>query len=384
VRGPRSAYLAILAAWVVALLITQAWPGIDEGVRVEFATDAGVYREMATAAPGLPEGPVRDQHAQRWVVHWGVGSAAHAAGLDLETTYRIASLAVAAAVALLLHVLLAGIGLSAAAHAVCLGIALAGAYPFRYWLAAPGMVSDAVFGLGLAIVLLGLQRRRTSWIVTGLVVGTVARQTALPAALALAAVLLVPATSFLASRRDRLAAAAAVALAPLAVFVAVRWVARGFSVADLPPLEDLTILADSPRELGEHLGRLVLGIAFPFAALATCFGLFARDLVAPLALSAAIVAQPLVLSFSWIDANEPRLAALAVPALAVAAAQSIERITIAPGVGAAVCVALLLGSFHHRYSAVDIGRSGWVALAGLATLVTFAGLGFSRLRSGNA
>lgn len=378
VRGFRDPRLAVLLGWIAVLLATQAWPGIDEGVRVEFATDAGVYREMAEAAPGLPEGPVREQHAERWVVHWLVGSAADATGLELETTYRVAGLAVLAAFALVLQLVFLQLRLAPALHALCLGLVLASAYPFRYWLAAPGMVADAVFGLGLVVALLGLARSRLALVVLGLALATVGRQTAVPAALALAAVLALPRTSFLFGRSARLGGAAAVALVPLGIYAGIKAVAHGFSVADLPPLDELTILADGPRQLASHAGRLGLGLAFPLAALVACSGLWAREALGPLVLGAAIVAQPLVLTASWIDANEPRLAGLAVPALAVAAAVLLEQVRVGAAVGCACCAALFLGSLHHHYSNVGLGRPVWVAFVALAALATAGGLVLAR------
>jgi hypothetical protein len=348
VRGFRDPKLAVLVGWVALLLATQAWLTIDEGVRVEFATDAGVYRGMAEAAPGLPEGPVREQHAERWVVHWLVGSLADATGLELETTYRV------------------------------VGLVLASAYPFRYWLAAPGMIADAVFGLGLVVALLGLVRSRLALVVLGLAVATVGRQTAVPAALALAVVVALPRTSFLFGRAARLGGAAAVALVPLGTYAVVKAVAHGFSVADLPPLDELTILADGPRQLVSLVGRLGLGLAFPLVALVACAGLWAREALAPLVLGAAIVAQPLLLTSSWIDLNEPRLAGLAAPALAVAAAVLLEQVRLRAGVGAVVCAALFLGSLHHLYSSVGLGRPLWVAFVVLAALATAGGLALAR------
>lgn len=378
-RGFRDPRLAVLFGWIAVLLATQAWPGIDEGVRVEFATDAGVYREMAEAAPGLPEGPVREQHAERWVVHWLVGSLADATGLELETTYRVGGLVVLACFALLLQLVLLQLRLSPALHALSLGLVLASAYPFRYWLAAPGMIADAVFGLGLVVTLLGLVRGRLALVVLGLAVATVGRQTAVPAALALAVVLALPRTSFLFGRGARLGGAAAAALLPLGIYAAVKTVAHGFSVADLPPLDELTILADGPRQLASHVGRLGLGLAFPLAALAACLGLRAREAVAPLVLGAAIVAQPFVLTSSWIDFNEPRLAGLAVPALGVAAAVLLEQVRIGTGVGLAACAALFLGSLHHLYSNVGlVGRPVWVAFVALAAVTTAGALVLAR------
>ena len=378
VRGFRDPKLAVLLGWVAVLLATQAWLTIDEGVRVEFATDAGVYRGMAEAAPGLPEGPIREQHAERWVVHWLVGSLADATGLELETTYRVVGLTVLAGFTLLLQLVLLQLRLSAPLHAACLGLVLASAYPFRYWLAAPGMIADAVFGLGLVLALLGLVRSRLAVVVLGLAVATVGRQTAVPAALALAVVVALPRTSFVFGRAARLGGAATVALVPLAIYAVVKAVAHGFSVADLPPLDELTILADGPRQLVSHVGRLGLGLAFPLFALVACAGLWAREAIGPLVLGAAIVAQPLVLTSSWIDFNEPRLAGLAAPALAVAAAVLLEQVRVGAGVATVVCAALFLGSLHHLYSNVGLGRPLWVAFVALAALATAGGLALAR------
>ena len=380
-RGALNPRLAILLVWAAALLATQAWPGIDEGIRVEFATDASVYVPMADASPGLPNGPIREQHAERWVVHWLVGAAAAATGVELETAYRVASVAAVAGVVALLHLILAGLRLPPAAYAICLGVALASPYPFRYWLAAPGMVADAVFGLGLAAALFGLVRSRLWLVVLGLAVATAARQTAVPAALALAVLLSVRPLPSVTGRAARLGGAAMVAAVPLVVYAAVKAVASRFSVSDLPPLDELTVIADGPRQIASHVGRIVLGILFPLAALAACATRRVGDALGPLLLAAAIVAQPVLLTADWVDFNEPRLAGLAVPALTVALALLIRPIRIGAATAGVVCVALLGGSFHHHYSRIDVGRSGWVALTALAAIVTTVALVAARLGS---
>jgi hypothetical protein len=367
----------ILTVWLVALLATQAWPGIDEGIRIGFAADASVYRPMAEASPGLPEGPIRAQHAERWVVHWLVGAVADSSGVELETVYRIASVAAVAGVVVLLHLLLVGLPLSPGAYAACLGSALASPYPFRYWLAAPGHVADAVFGLGIAVALLGLARGRLWIVILGLAVGTAARQTALPAALVLAVFLAIrPLPS-----AARFRSAAAVAVVPLVVYGVVKGVAASFSVADLPPLAELTVLADGPQQIASHSGRVLLGIIFPLAVLTASAWWNIRSALGPLLVAAAIVAQPLVLTADWVDTNEPRLAGLGVPALAVGAAMLVGRIRIGAATATVVCVALFAGSLHHVYSRLDLGRVVWVGLAALVAALTAAALVAARLRS---
>ena len=381
-RQTRSrAAILVLLAWVAVLLATQAWPSISDGGRLQFAGDASVYRAMAAEAPGLPRGPVREQHAERWAVHWAVGSAARASGVNLDTAYRAASLLVVAGVVLLLYAVLGRLRLTPGGTAVCLGIALASVYPFRYWLAAPGMVADAVFGLGLTLTLYGLGVRRLWLVLAGLVVATAARQTAVPAALALAAVTAFPGTSFLSTRKARVFGAAAVALLPLGLYLLIKTTASGFSVPDLPPLGELTVLSDTPRQIVSHVGRLVLGIAFPLAALLACLGRWRTSAAGPLVLGVAIVAQPLILTSSWVDGNEPRLAGLAVPALVVAAAIVMEGVgvTWVPALG--VCAALFLGSLHHIYSDVDTSRRAWVLLVVVGAFSTFAVIVASRRRA---
>lgn len=370
-RGSGAASVVLLV-WVAVLLATQSWPSISDGVRLQFASDAGVYRAMATEAPRLPPWPVQEQHAERWVVQWAVGSAARASGVGLDTTYRAASLLVVAGVVLLLYAVLGRLRLTPSGTAVCLGIALASVYPFRYWLAAPGMVADAVFGLGLTLTLYGLGARRLWLVLAGLVVATAARQTAVPAAFALAVVIALPRTSFLSTRAARLSGAAAVAFLPLGLYLVIRTMAMSFSVPALPPLGELTVLSDTPRQIVSHVGRVVLGIAFPLAALLACLGRWRTAMAGPLALGLAIVVQPLILTSSWVDANEPRLAGLAVPALVVAAAIALEGVDVTWAAALGACVMLFLGSLHHIYSDVDTNRRVWVMLTVVGGISTFA------------
>ena len=71
-----------------------------------------------------------------------------------------------------------------------------------------------------------------------------------------------------------------------------------------------------------------------------------REAVVPIALAAAVVVQPLLLSPSWLVQNEQRLASLSLPALAAAALATLRRVDLT-ALRCAALPAILAASFHH-------------------------------------
>ena len=99
-------------------------------------------------------------------------------------------------------------------------------------------------------------------------------------------------------------------------------------------------------------------------------------------LAAAVVAQTLVLGPTSNGDNEPRLAGLAVPALAVAAGSLLGRTRLGRGETAVLAIAVLAGGLHHRYTHAGLDRPWqWVALEVAAAAVIVAVLARPRLRS---
>ena len=371
----RTTRLLVLLGWAAFAVAVQRWFSIADGIRLQFAADSAFYRAIARAAPGFVDEPVLRAYAQRFAPHWLVGVAADATGLSVETVYRIATVLVLAGVLLLVHAAFVRIGLEVRPYVLAIGVVAAGAYPLHYLLAAPGMLSDAVFLLGLAALLLGLVRGSLALALVGIAVAMLGRQTALPVGLAAAAwTALDPAW-----RARRTLASASLVAVPVGLYAVLHLASDGFSMPRPADVDDLTILGffTSLHAFAEHVGLVLLGIAVPTALVAGAWVRSRIVAVGPLLVAAAIVAQPLFLGPLANRSNEPRLAALAVPALAVAAGLMLRGVRLGLGETIVAAAAIAVAGLHHRYTWAGIDRNTvWAAVdfaaAGAVLLVLAA------------
>jgi hypothetical protein len=375
----------VLVLWGGLALAVQRWASIDDGIDEGYAVDAASYLVIADAAPSLPdEAVVVRPFAERFPVHWLVGSVSELTSIPLEDVYRAASLLTVVGALAATHLALEQLRLDARAYAIALGALAASAYPLHYLLAAPGMLSDGVFVLGLALVLLGFARGSFPLVLGGLVVGLLGRQTAVPVAV-VAAAWLAAAPGLRAGRVVRAMSALAV---PAVVYLVVRTVADGFAIPRATRWDDSTLVGylDSVGELGEHLGRIVLGIAVPAALVLGAWLRTRRSLPwGPLLAAAVVVVQPLVLGPATNGNNEPRLAGLAAPALAVAAAGLLVRAGLSRAEAVILGAAIALAGLHPRYTWPLPGSSGvWAAIELIAAAVAVAVLARPRARAGTA
>lgn len=370
-----AARLLVLLGWTAFAVAVQRWFSIADGIRLQFAADSAFYRAIARAAPGFVDEPVLRAYAQRFAPHWVVGAVADATGLSVETVYRAATVLALAGVLLVLHATLVRIGLEARPYALALGVVAASAYPLHYLLAAPGMLSDAVFVLGLTALLFGLVRGSLALALVGIGVATLGRQTALPVALAAALW-----TAFdPAWRARRLLASASLVAVPVGLYAVLHLASDGFSMPRPADLDDLTIIGffTSVHAIAEHVGLVLLGIAVPAGLVAGAWVRSRVVAVGPLLVAAAIVAQPLLLGPLANRSNEPRLAALAVPALAVAAGLMLRGVRLGVAETLVAAAAIAVAGLHHRYTWVGIDpNTAWAAVdfaaAGTVLLVLSA------------
>jgi hypothetical protein len=368
--------------WAAFVVLVQRWPPWEEGIRVQYAWDVRFYELIARAAPGFPETDMLRAYAQRFPSHWLVGALHDLTDTPVRTVYRVATLVCVALAVLAVHRALATLGLGGRGHALALGSFAASAYPVHYLLAAPGMLSDAVFVLGLAVLLLGFVQGRLWVAVAGIALAVLGRQTALPLALAAAAW-----AAFLpAWRHERRLAAAAFVAVPGGLYALLHVASDGFSRPRSAGIDDLTVLGffTGVQPLAEHVGLVVLGVALPAALVAGAWlRTQARIPWGPLVLAAAVVAQPLLLGPLANVSNEPRLAGLAAPALAVAAGGLLAGVRLGR-VETLVCVAAIAaGGLHHRYTSVGPGSNvPWAVLelgAAVLALLVLAWPARSRL-----
>jgi len=362
--------LTLLGIWAVIALAAQRWTSWDEAIRDRFASDMSSYETIARAAPSLPEQHVLRPYAERFPVHWLVGSLADATGIELHSLYRVAELALVALALIVVNQTLSRLRIEPSGHLLALGVLAASAYPVHYLLAASGMVSDAVFVLGLSVCLLGFVDGRFALVLAGLTLSVLGRQTGVPVAFA-AALWVAHAPAW---RHARWRRTALVALLPLGTWLALHFGADRFAMAQRGGLHDLSVLGylTGPRAFLSHLGRTALPILVP-CALAGGAWLRTRGDVprGPLLLAAAVVVQPLLLGPSSAGENEPRLAALCLPALAVAAGALLRGARLRGWETAVIGVAVFAAGLHHRYTHVGLNRPAWLALeiAGSAVIL---------------
>jgi len=213
----------------------------------------------------------------------------------------------------------------------------------------------------------GFVTRRFDAVLVGLVAATLGRQNGLPLAVVAAAAILLDARW----RARRWVYAALAIVVPVVVYVVPHEASRSWSDDSGRGLLGMTVGGSWGGHSGiGHLARCAVAIAIPAALLAVGWVRTRRaPLWAPLALGVCVVAQAVALAPDWSHA-EPRLAGLALPALAIAAVPCLTGAHLRTREAAIAAVGIGLASFHHIYSNVGIHRtSEWGALVAFGSLL---------------
>ncbi len=366
-----SSWTAIAAGWIGFVLLTEHWRPWGDAVRLQYATDVEEYETIARAAPGFPSIRIQTPHADRFPVHWTIGELHRLLDIGLHPLYWLATGLVLAATLLAVHATLRTLRASTTAYALCFGAVAASAYPVRYLLDAPGMLTDALFVLGLAVIVHGFVTGRFDLVLAGLVAATLGRQNAVP--LAVVAAVCVALEPRWRPRRWLYAALAVVV--PVVVYVVPHEASKSWSAGNGGHgVIGMTVGGDwTPHTFASHIARCVVAVAIPAALLALGWLRGRRaPLWVPLALGLCVFLQAAALAPDWSHA-EPRLAGLALPALAIAAAPALGAARLGSRERAVVVVGIALASFHHLYSNIGIHRtSEWGALVAIGCLLVLA------------
>ncbi|HEY1367166.1 MAG TPA: hypothetical protein VGF23_08640 [Gaiellaceae bacterium] len=332
------------------------------------------YERIAARAPGLLHGEqILPQHAQRFVVHWLVGTISDVTGAPLHATYRVAAVIVLVLIALVVDRILAAREVGPSTYAVCMGALVTSPYLFRFDLIAPGMIADATFALGAALTLLGLVRGRFGSTAAGLAIAAVSRgdTTSGLVIVVVAWVLLGPEWRLGRTAGRRVAEAVGLAAVAIAAGAATYAVGDGFSKqGDVHGFRSFTLvgtlldLPGSARGLGEHVVRIWVGVAPPLALVAGALVVaaatgrlraFSFAAWASLAFGLVVLAETFVINPGWLQGSEPRLASFGLAPLVAAAGLLLGELEEAGTwrwSGAATAVVLLgvaIGSLHHNY-----------------------------------
>lgn len=361
---PGPAALAALG-WLGFVLATERWRPWSDAIRLQYATDVGEYETIARAAPGFPPVRIQTPHADRWVPQWLVGEAHRLVSLDLHTAYAAATGLVIAVAIVALIATLQRLNVGGVATVLVIGAFVASAYPFRYLVEAPGMLTDALFVCGLALAVLAFETVNPALLVAALVIATLGRQTGVPLLVVVAAAVWLDGRW----RPQRVPTAILVIVLPVLAYVIPHETSRSFAQGNGDSLMRMTIGGDwTPRGFVDHVARCAIALAVPAALLAVGWFRGRRaPLWGPLAFGLCVVAQALVLAPDWSHA-EPRLAGLALPALLVAAAPGLDAARLGLGEAVVAGVGVALASLHHLYAYPAHRTSEWAALVVLGTL----------------
>lgn len=360
---------------ILLLLLTNRYLFIVSDSQV-FPGDSFSYARIASAFPRLPtsNSVISPHHAQRFVVPYLVGGFSKLTHLWLESSFRVFAIgAMLSIVSLLTRILRRLHGLLPLHSLWLLALLILNPYSFRIYIAAPFLLNDLFFQVGLTMLLLGLFEESIVISLLGVSLAICSRQTGLllipPMVLWL--ILLWP------RNRKRAAIFTGVTgiLIMLAIYIVTSYVALQISgqlvsIAHVTGL--LTWMRGSPslKALMEFGLRGIIGLTFPIATLLGTFPRFSsiaewsqEDRLRTgclLGFAAMIAAQP-ILGGPAVTAHDiTRLVLLGLTPLLVALAILFSHTTLSNQFWQQAfplfMVSVALGSFHHMYSFLGVGN----------------------------
>jgi hypothetical protein len=363
--------------WGVALLLglfllaTNSYPSPQHnGELITYAAkDGWSYRAIADAFPHFIAANGLDlphHHAQRFIAPWLVGGFSSLTGLTLEASFRIVAIALLVAITALLLATLRALNRSRADQLLLLALFVLQPVVTRFYVAFPFVIPDVVFVLGLTMVVRGMTLNRLGWIVAGVLVAALARQTALLLLPGLLVWALMAKPQAGPSRAMRLGVVAAGALVAVVLYLLTGHYSEPFSLPNVngdmvTGLFSWLAHQFSLRALTEFLARGLVPLLIPLGLLIAVFLRRARPIdwpvVAPLlVLAATVAAQPLLGGPAITGNNIARLALLAYPALILALAVMLTSVDLRrspTGLEVAITtLALAIGSMHHITSLI--------------------------------
>lgn len=390
--------VAVVAGLIAFLAATNRWLSWQAGYRLLLAHDESDYRAIAAAAPRFPTEKLQVQHAQRFAPHYVIGLLGHV--FDLNVVYWVAAIVLAVCTCALLAIVLARIGVSRPVFAVCMAVFVLNAYSLRYYGLAPGELADLLLDAAVLMTILGLLERRYWLVVLSIAIGTFARQTDIPVAVAAAVWLLADPGSRdvrLSTRLLRAGFALAVSGGLYAVLVVV---SAPFSAQTTPSFSHFTLLADlgslptGAGQLGQHFLRCINGLLSVGALLVVGLLLKRQDHSrAPLPfafwgcllIALAIILQPVVFSPQYAAHNETRLAVMGLGALVCCLAYVLKDARrLSPALAAALVAVLAVGSFHHLYTVIRTANAHQTVALQIVVAVVLGALLLATRRNARA
>ncbi len=361
------------------LLVTNRWPGWEEGISLLSAADVKyTYLPVAKASPELPNTFSAPHQAQRFFFPYIVGLISSTTGAPLAITFWTGTIALQVLVLVLFWSAAHKLGASDERRLLAFGLLVFQPYFLRYYWIVPAMGGDVLFELGAVMVIASSVMVQ----LIGFTLSTLGRQTS---------IMLLPGAFYLLWRSKRFGNESfrnriLVAVSYLGSFGIAFWAARHvgsrFSSGELPASTIYGILPWLLTEFNfstflEHTVRcflplLPVGALFLFES-PTKWRHETRGL---LLFGAGIAAQPFVAGPLLTGQNAARLSTLALLPITLAWV-SMPGNKWGTWKTLLALILLAAGSFHHLYTIVGFDDSkGTASLQFVVALGVFS-VGYS-------
>lgn len=359
--------------------MTNHWFNWPDGIKFVQSNDVQSYEAIARSAPSFPEKVMPNQHTQRFVIHYIVGLVSKYLNVPLVSTYNIFLSLILIMILFTLGKTFKRLGLDPASYIFAYGVFILNPYSIRYYLITPGMISDLVFVLGLAVTLYGFLSEKFTFFFFGALLALIGRQTAMVFVPAIVVWILIYKKYILEGLMT------CVSLGVFYFFLSLAGKTL-FVEADLISTNLFTIIEfmKGPgfkwASIGEHILRVLIPLFMPLCLIIGVFPTYFRappekqrrsQWLGCLLMMGAVFAQPLLASPVVAGQNESRLSALGLVAVIFALAIMLK--TMEPVFSKKFSMThivlffvMVLASFHHLYSVIGPNTAFRFALIQMA------------------
>ena len=358
---------------------------------IEFAgMDSYSYIAIAQAFPHLPSAALRIpfHHAQREAIPYLVGAISSLTKLSVGTWFFVVVFFLILTIVFLFARLLSELSLPKGGINILLLFFVLSPYTFRFYIALPFVLTDLSFQLGLVIVAIGLFKQRPWLTLSGFLLASLSRQTALliiPLILGWA-YFVWPEAKPLSSKLRKAFFTIAVLTVGILVYkgagkLASIYAQPNINEAHLVGLLNWTSTSFNPKELSIFLLRafvpFVIPVCFILALLfryrpKKWFGPEITKVILLLGTVILICSQPILGGPMITGANLTRLNNLAIVPLLIAIGVILKWLKVEEelfdSVFPCACLFSCVGSFHHVFSYLGASNS---QRAGQFTMVSF-------------
>lgn len=375
---------------LLLMLLTNLYLSWDAGLDYLFATDAkNSYAVISEYAPGIPPIPLALHHAQRFPVPFALGALAKISHIPYQTLYQALTYLLIASITWIFWRILRLLKIDPAQDWLYFSLLFFNPYAFRYYLIAPGMVTDISYVFAVLLGCYAVLKKSFFPLCVAIWLGIICRQTIL-LQLPIFALWYVLAGDPSRTKQVRVLRAGVLFASTLVLFFVIKKLAHAFGTVDksaehLLPFIYQVFGLDTVGLKG--LGELFVRVFLPLLPVLSFISvlLFVRrslprelHFYALFCLGLVALVQPILAGLGLTGSNGGRLGSLGLIPVILALASLMKDAHFR--ISYLLAGALFAGSFHHLFTWIHLPSAEIFLYVQLGVTVIAAIL-FSRLVS---